>query len=157
MIMDGLRVKCCSGRECLRVAAAPSLADDQSADAAFIFVYGGLMRGFDLHHHMAGAAFVGEGWIAGRLISLGRYPGLLSGDGEVQGEVYRLDDAAADLEALDDLEDFDPGDPGKSIYQRVLSDVHMRDGTIVRAWTYIYAQDPMDAPVVRSGDWRKPG
>lgn len=141
----------------MRVAAAPSLADDQSADAAFIFVYGGLMRGFDLHHHMAGAAFVGEGWVRGTLVSLGRYPGLLSGDGEVHGEVYRLDDAAADLEALDDLEDFDPGDPGKSIYQRVRTDVHMPDGAIVRAWTYMYNQQPMGASRVKSGDWRKPG
>ncbi len=140
----------------MRVAAAPSLADDPSADAAFIFVYGGLMRGFDLHHHMAGAAFVGEGWIAGTLVSLGRYPGLLAGDGKVHGEVYRLVDGAADLEALDDLEDFDPGDPGKSLYQRVVSDVHMRDGAIIRAWTYMYNQDAKSAPRVKSGDWRTP-
>jgi gamma-glutamylcyclotransferase (GGCT)/AIG2-like uncharacterized protein YtfP len=156
MIMDGLRVKCCSGRECLRVTGTPSLADERTADATFIFVYGGLMRGFDLHHHMAGATFVGEGWTPGTLVSLGRYPGLLAGGGKVRGEIYRLDDPAASLEALDDLEDFNPGDPDKSAYLRVLADVHAGDGATLQAWTYVYNQDAQGAPLVTSGDWRKP-
>lgn len=132
------------------------MADDGAADATFIFVYGGLMRGFDLHHHMAGAAFVGEGWISGSLVSLGRYPGLLAGEDKVQGEIYRVDDPAASLEALDDLEDFDPGDPDKSAYLRVLRDVHASDGATLQAWTYVYNQEPGAAHRVTSGDWRKP-
>jgi gamma-glutamylcyclotransferase (GGCT)/AIG2-like uncharacterized protein YtfP len=131
------------------------LADDRAADTTFIFVYGGLMRGCDLHHHMAGATFVGEGWTSGTLVSLGRYPGLLAGLGEVHGEIYRLDDPAASLEALDDLEDFDPGDPDKSAYRRVLADVHARDGATFPAWIYVYNQDSSGAPIVTSGDWLK--
>jgi gamma-glutamylcyclotransferase (GGCT)/AIG2-like uncharacterized protein YtfP len=131
------------------------LADKRTVDTAFIFVYGGLMRGFDLHHYMAGASFIGEGWIAGRLVALGRYPGLLDGDGKVRGELYRLDDAAASLEALDDLEDFDPADPDKSEYLRVVREVHAEDGKIISAWVYIYNGDASTAPVITSGDWRE--
>lgn len=137
----------------MRVTAAASLEGDPHADSTFIFVYGGLMRGFDLHHHLAGAMFVGEGWTLGRLVALGRYPGLLEGDGKVEGEIYKLDDAAASLEALDDLEDFNPGDPDKSMYLRVVRKVHKKDGSTIRAWIYLYNRDATGAPFVESGDW----
>ena len=104
---------------------------------------------------MAGATFIGEGWIAGRLVTLGRYPGCLDGDGKVSGEIYRLDDVAASLEALDDLEDFDPANPEKSTYLRVIRDVHDEDGTIMGAWVYMYNGDASTAPVIKSGDWRQ--
>jgi gamma-glutamylcyclotransferase (GGCT)/AIG2-like uncharacterized protein YtfP len=139
----------------LRVAAARSLADKRTVDTAFIFVYGGLMRGFDLHHYLSGATFIGEGWIAGRLVALGRYPGLLDGDGKVIGEIYRLEDVAASLEALDDLEEFDPADPRQSVYLRVVRDVHGEDGATMSAWVYVYNRDASTAPFIRNGDWRQ--
>jgi gamma-glutamylcyclotransferase (GGCT)/AIG2-like uncharacterized protein YtfP len=131
------------------------LADERTVDTAFIFVYGALMRGFDLHHYMASATFVGEGTIRGRLVALGRYPGLLDGDGKVVGELYRLDDVAARLETLDDIEEFDPADPDKSEYLRIVRDVHCKDGSTARAWVYLYNGDASAAPAVKGGDWRQ--
>lgn len=113
------------------------------------------MRGFDLHHYMAGASFIGEGWMTGRLVDLGRYPGMLDGNGNVMGEIYRLDDIAASLEALDDLEEFDPADPDNSLYLRVVRDVRCDDGSITSAWVYLYNRDTANAPAVKSGDWRR--
>ena len=130
------------------------MADKRTVDTAFIFVYGGLMRGFDLHHYLAGATFVGEGWVAGRLVSVGRYPGLLDGDGQVSGEIYRLEDAAS-LEALDDLEEFDPADPERSEYLRIVRDVHGENGATVSAWLYLYNRDASTAPDITSGNWRQ--
>ena len=112
------------------------------------------MRGFNLHHYLAGATFVGEGWVAGRLVSVGRYPGLLDGDGEVSGEIYRLEDVAS-LEALDDLEEFDPADPERSEYLRIVRDVHGENGATVSAWVYLYNRDASTAPDVTSGNWRQ--
>jgi len=113
------------------------------------------MRGFDLHHYLASATFIGDGWIAGRLVALGRYPGLLDGNGKVSGEIYLLEDVAASLESLDDLEEFDPADPQHSVYVRSVRDVHGHDGAIVRAWVYVYNRDASAAPLIENGDWRQ--
>lgn len=113
------------------------------------------MRGFDLHHYLTGSTFVNEGWTPGLLVEVGRYPGLVEGDGRVAGELYALRDAPAMLEALDELEDFDPTNPQASIYLRALGDVHVRDGATARAWLYRYNCDPSKLAVVKSGDWRK--
>jgi gamma-glutamylcyclotransferase (GGCT)/AIG2-like uncharacterized protein YtfP len=120
-------------------------------------VYGGLMRGFDLHHYIAGATYIGEGSTRGKLIALGRYPGLIDGDAWVAGEIYKLGDIPADLEALDDLEDFDPGDPQRSTYLRVSRDVRSHDGSSLHAWVYLYNRDAAGIPAVTSGDWRVQG
>src|SRR2546427_12801987 len=51
------------------------------------------MRGYALHRVLASAStFVGEGRVRGRLVDLGRYPGLIDGVGDVRGEIYQLDD-----------------------------------------------------------------
>lgn len=131
------------------------MADNRGVEIAFVFVYGGLMRGCDLHSYMAGAAFVDEGWTDGTLVVLDRYPGLVEGDGKVLGEIYKLADNTAMLEALDDLEDFNPGDPDASTYQRQLRQVHANDGSVVDAWTYVYHRDVAGLQVVSDGDWRK--
>lgn len=113
------------------------------------------MRGHELHHYLAGATFIGDGWTAGRLVSLGRYPGLLDGNNKVIGEIYRLEDVAASLETLDDLEDFDPANPEQSEYRRVVREVHGEGDARVSAWVYLYNRDASSAPVIKSGDWRR--
>jgi gamma-glutamylcyclotransferase (GGCT)/AIG2-like uncharacterized protein YtfP len=140
--------------KCLRVTGAASLGGEQTADNAFIFIYGSLMRGFDLHHYIAGATFVGTGSTRGMLVALGHYPGLIDGAGQVQGEIYRLDDAAR-LEALDDLEEYDPANPEGSDYLRMERDVVRTDGSTLRAWVYVYNRDTAGSAVVTSGDWRR--
>ena len=112
------------------------------------------MQGLDLHHFMAGARFAGVGTAQGALVSLGRYPGMIEGSGSVAGEIYELRDPAASIEALDELEEFDPANPETSEYLRTTRDVRMDDGSVIRAWLYIYNRDPAGMPVVAGGDWR---
>jgi gamma-glutamylcyclotransferase (GGCT)/AIG2-like uncharacterized protein YtfP len=138
----------------LFVNEAPSWDEGLNSDVAHLFVYGGLMRGFDLHRYLAGCTFVGEGWTEGVLVRAGRYPGLAHGAGHVQGELYSMNDPAAFLEALDELEDFDPLQPETSTYVRGVREVHVRDGSVARAWVYTYNRDASALEIVKGGDWR---
>src|SRR5688500_15282444 len=89
--------------------AAPSMPSPRSrapAEPDYLFAYGTLMRGEPLHHVLArGLVLVGEGRVAGRLVSLGRYPGLVDGRARVQGELYRID-APEVLSAVDRAEGY---------------------------------------------------
>ena len=81
-----------------------------------IFIYGTLLPGLRLEAEMHGAHLLGPAHIAGRLIDVGLYPGLLQGDGQVTGEVYEVDDAH--LARLDAVEGVVPGDRAESHYWR---------------------------------------
>ncbi len=65
---------------------------------------------------------------------------MTAGDGEVRGEVYALADAAAGLEVLDEVEDYDPLHPEESLYVRVQAPVRTDDGRELVAWLYLYNQ-----------------
>lgn len=149
-----MRVNPKEWNEFLRVTDAASLARDGNRESVLLFIYGSLMRGLELHQYMSGATFIGEGHVRGTLVSLGRYPGMIEGTRDVRGEVYELDDAAQ-LEALDDLEAYDPERPEVSEYVRAERDVVLDDGRRCRAWTYLYNRDVSGLPDVASGDWRK--
>ena len=119
-----------------------------------IFVYGLLMRGLELNGHLDGGAFVGCGRVDGRLVSLGAYPGLIDGSGDVRGELYRFDDLPAALDVLDDVEEFDATDPERSLYLRVAKTVRKDDGSEVAAWVYRFNGPTDGAPAIAGGDWR---
>jgi gamma-glutamylaminecyclotransferase len=112
--------------------------------ATTLFVYGSLRRGGSDHHRLEGAEDLGPARTAPayRLLSLGAYPGLVDGDGEVAGELWRVD--AAKLAELDDYEDH------PSLYRRSL--VRLDDGRAVEAYLYLGA-DAAEAEVVAGGDW----
>ena len=134
---------------------APSDAPVPS-DSPYVFVYGILMRGFDLHHHMGDAAFVGPAAVSGTLYSLGTYPGMVDGAGTVRGELYRSRDIAVTLEVLDEVEGYDPLDVEAGEYVRVLRDVRLDAGGKQPAWLYLYNRDIKGRQQIKSGDWRKP-
>jgi gamma-glutamylcyclotransferase (GGCT)/AIG2-like uncharacterized protein YtfP len=79
---------------------------------------------------------LGPAQIAGRLIDVGLYPGLLQGDGQVTGEVYEVDDAH--LARLDGVEGVVPGDRAESHYWREVVTVLSGPLQGQQVQTYVY-------------------
>ena len=105
------------------------------------------MRGYGLHAVLArGATAVGPGTVRGRLLDLGRYPGLVDGPGRVSGEVYRLDDPEL-LPVLDREEGYN--------FVRRQGIVTLAGGRRVRAWLYRYRGPRERATPIPSGDYRR--
>ncbi len=89
--------------------------------------------------------------IRGRLIDLpGGYPGLISGDGTVVGEIHHTPDIENTLKELDRVEGFNGYGEDGSLFHRVLT-----YSNNIPCWTYVYARSPDDGPVIESGDWSK--
>jgi gamma-glutamylcyclotransferase (GGCT)/AIG2-like uncharacterized protein YtfP len=105
------------------------------------------MRGYGLHAVLARrATFLGEGTVAGRLLDLGRYPGLIEGAGRVKGELYRLDDPEL-LPVLDRKEGYN--------FVRSIVIVTLTRGRRARAWVYRYRGPRERAVPVPHGDYRR--
>ena len=105
------------------------------------------MRGYGLHCALERAStFVGEGRVRGRLLDLGRYPGLVDGDGHVRGEIYRLDDPEL-LAVLDRAEGYN--------FDRRRITVTLANGRRVRAWIYRYRGRRERAVLIPGGDYRR--
>jgi gamma-glutamylcyclotransferase (GGCT)/AIG2-like uncharacterized protein YtfP len=104
------------------------------------------MQGFALHGLLARARYLGPATVRGRLVSLGRYPGLVAGAGRVRGELYRLEGDEL-LTAVDHEEGYN--------FERRLTPVTRADGRRTRAWLYWY-RGPRDGAIpIPEGDWRK--
>ena len=118
-----------------------------------LFIYGTLMPGLRLEAQMQGARFMGAAQVPGRLVDLGRYPGLLLGDGVVSGEVYEVDDAH--LARLDGVEDMVPGDRGASQYWR--EQVNVLSGPLQGqpVQTYVYNRPVDGCTPIAHGDYRR--
>lgn len=112
-----------------------------------LFAYGTLMRGYGLHRVLAGGAtFLGVGTARGRLLDLGRYPGVVAGRGRVTGEVYRLHDPQV-LPAVDRAEGV------QFVRGRTL--VTLADGGRAPAWMYRYRGPRERAVPIPDGDYRR--
>ncbi len=118
-----------------------------------LFIYGTLMPGLRLQAEMQGAERLGPARVPGRLVDVGRYPGLLHGQGLVAGEVYRVSEAH--LARLDDVEEMVTGDRGASQYWRERVQVH--DGALAgqQVWTYIYNRPTDGLTPIAHGDYRR--
>ncbi|MGW7076148.1 gamma-glutamylcyclotransferase family protein [Streptomyces sp. NPDC054871] len=128
------------------------------------FVYGTLRPGESNHDvHLRGR--VGDGSparLSGAVLYEGPgYPYLVEEPegGPVRGELITALPSAYDrlLADLDVLEDYAPGDP-RNLYERVVREVTLLDGTAARAWVYVAA--PRVAARLRAsgvliggGDW----
>jgi gamma-glutamylcyclotransferase (GGCT)/AIG2-like uncharacterized protein YtfP len=123
-------------------------------EPAHIFVYGSLMGGFELHHWLRDSEFVCGGAVAGKLVTLGAYPGLLDGDGLVRGEVYRCPSIDGWLTGIDRVERCDPTNPTHSLFVRVARRITLTDGAELDAWVYMLNQRQTSAPFIPGGDWR---
>lgn len=115
-----------------------------------VFVYGTLRRGASNHRRLAGAAWVGDGTVRGRLYRIDWYPGLVLDDaaGEVRGEVHEVD--AATLAALDAYE----GSEYRRVRVAVVGGVASGGpGTVLEAWAWEWIGPIDEARRIRSGDW----
>ncbi len=111
------------------------------------------MPGLRLEAEMHGARFTGPAQVPGRLVDVGRYPGLLLGDGVVSGEVYEVDDAH--LARLDVVEDMVPGDRAASQYWR--EEVTVLSGPLQGqpVQTYVYNRPTNGCTPISHGDYRR--
>lgn len=128
------------------------------------FVYGTLRPGERNHDvHLRGS--VGTevpARLAGAVLYEGPgYPYLVEEPegGPVRGELITALPSAYDrlLAALDVLEDYAPGDP-RNLYERVVREVTLLDGTTERAWVYVAAPRVAarlraSGAVIGAGDW----
>ena len=109
--------------------------------------YGSLMRRAENHLVQVGVVdqleYLGTCLIPGRLFHLGDYPGLIEGEGEVPGELWRIRDPSA-LVKLDAWELVDPVNPEKSVYLRLAKELIEPAG--VKAWVYFYNGDVEGLP-----------
>jgi gamma-glutamylcyclotransferase (GGCT)/AIG2-like uncharacterized protein YtfP len=112
-------------------------------------LYGSLLRSLPQQRRLGfakGLKLVGPCTIPGALYDLGRYPGLVAGEGRVRGELYRLRDAMT-LARLDRFEGvaLDP-----ALFRRIRIRL-IQPAT--EAWVYCYARPVLGRPRVRSGCW----
>lgn len=118
-----------------------------------LFIYGTLMPGLRLEAEMHGARFVGAAQVPGQLVDVGRYPGLVHGEGQVTGEVYEVDDAQ--LARLDAVEDMVPGDRAASQYWREVVTVVSGPLQGHQVQTYVYNRPVNDCTPITHGDYRR--
>ena len=126
-----------------------------------VFVYGTLMRGECRFHSLSDFEIEASlmGAIAGDLVDLGSYPGLLPHDGAsaamgtVDGDFIRVKDIVGALHCLDAIEGFEGYEP-QSLYVRRLTQVDV-GGRLRWAWTYEYNLAVTDDyQLIESGSWR---
>lgn len=118
-----------------------------------LFLYGSLRRGepmFDELRLANSLEYVSDGTIQGDLYDLGDYPGAVSAEGVVRGEVYRIKDPEI-LCTLDRYEEFDPAHPDGSLFVRQRVAVP----EVGEAWAYLYNGSCANRSRIASGDWRK--
>jgi len=113
-----------------------------------VFIYGTLRKGCRAHSKMGDSIFVCEATIKGKLVYVDRYPGFISGDSEVRGEVYRVSDAT--LRSLDEYEGCFCSPP---LYQRKLRSCWKSDGTSLEVNIYVFQSEGSDEYNIDEGDW----
>lgn len=121
-----------------------------------VFVYGTLRKACPSGVHqqyLAGADFLGNGKVQGRLYRISYYPGLVLGEpGWVQGEVYRLR-SAEQLGQLDNYEGCSTPPAQGDEYLRMPVEVLLEGTTPLQVWAYIYVAPRAGLSVIPSGDF----
>ena len=97
----------------------------------FVFVYGTLMKNQRNHGYLKDAAYIDDGVLEGYdMYDLGRYPGIIPGEGKVVGEVYQV---TSEIEKqLDYLEE------EGVLYLKKPETVRLNNGQTVESLVYVY-------------------
>lgn len=123
-----------------------------------VFFYGTLMSPFNRPGRQRitpKLTYEGRGTIQAALFDLGIYPAAVPAEDRsvVWGEVYTASDVTAVLTVLDEIEGHRPNEPDRSLYTRVLTEVTVADGHVVKAWAYFYNAPLGRAQRIESGDY----
>jgi gamma-glutamylcyclotransferase (GGCT)/AIG2-like uncharacterized protein YtfP len=123
-----------------------------------VFFYGTLMTPFNRPGRQRVnpvLTYMGRGTIRAALFDLGIYPAAVPSQDQsvVWGEVYRTEDPSTVLSTLDEIEGYRPGEPERSLYTRVQTDVTLEDGRVQPAWAYFYNAPLGRAQRIESGDY----
>jgi gamma-glutamylcyclotransferase (GGCT)/AIG2-like uncharacterized protein YtfP len=129
----------------------------------YLFVYGTLMTATQgrlgavqrarLGRH---GTSLGAATVAGQLINLGTYPGLIEPAGPddvVHGELFQLDQPDEVISWLDSYEGVAPEPTPHDEYVRVLVPARLATGEEVAAWVYRYRGATSNFPLVTGGRW----
>lgn len=101
---------------------------------------------------MASAEFLGKATVAGVLVKVDWYPGLvLEGATRVYGEVYEVDEQT--LRALDEFEGIGIEDKRNDEYKRVQASVQLETGEQLECAIYEWQLGVANYEVVTHGDW----
>ena len=116
-----------------------------------LFVYGALRQGASNDGRLAEARWFGPAEIAGTLVKIDWYPGLVLGEGGlVKGEVYEIGPEL--LKELDEFEGIGLEDDRNGEYQRIRAEVSLK-GERVEVWIYEWLKGIAGYERVESGDW----
>lgn len=120
-----------------------------------VFVYGTLLQGLERHTALGDSVFVGPAIMGGaKLYDLGTYPGVVQGEGEVTGELYRVNQAT--LAKLDAIEGYKSEAPQASLYIRSQHQVRLfATGESVQAQVYIFNGSLQEAKPIAVEDYRR--
>ncbi len=134
-----------------------------AAATGLLFVYGTLLTrarvelGADMRARLQQeGTSLGDATIAGRLVNLGTYPGLLepgSPRDVVHGELFKLDRPDEVISWLDSYEGVSPEPMPHEEYVRALVEVRLATGEEVTAWVYRYRGATSDFPAIPGGRW----
>lgn len=118
-----------------------------------IFVYGTLLSG-EVRHSLIQELTDGiftPGIALGELLNFGAWPGMISGDGVVIGELYTLTDVDQALDVLDVIECVSIG-----LFRREVVDILSDDG-VDEAWVYFFNDTDMEklGKIIESSNWRE--
>lgn len=117
----------------------------------YVFVYGSLKRGYRLFsQYLAGSEFVGEAALEGYTIHQVEgawYPGIQEGEGQVQGEVFKV--------GPETLRQLDLVEGEGQLYDRVKADVYLaKEGETLSVFIYVFKNQEFLGPVIEDGVWR---
>ncbi len=91
---------------------------------------------------------------SGKLLDLGRFPGMIRGSGFVMGERIRVNNIHAALEVLDQVEGYRGEGREGSLYTRQLVDVDVGANSGPIGVGLLYHRHPDLRRIIPSGDWR---
>lgn len=116
-----------------------------------LFVYGALRKGASNDWRMKDARWLGPAEVAGTLVKIDWYPGLVLGEeGRVKGEVYEIGPDL--LKELDEFEGIGLSDERNGGYQRIRAEV-LLDAESTEVWIYEWLKGVEGYEIVSSGDW----